>query len=142
MKRGDSWLRNHKICCWDLAVPYQFRSRQRVEFADTDLAGIAHFSNFFRYMERAEHEFLRSLGLSVHTVDGDDVVSWPRVHADCKYYAPLKFEDELDVDLLVRRKRANRSPTSSVFASMATATWRPSVRLPWSASRSTGPPGG
>ena len=49
-------------------MPYEFRCRQRVEFADTDMAGIVHFSNFFRYMERAEHEFLRSLGLSVHDV--------------------------------------------------------------------------
>ena len=87
-------------------MPYEFRCRQRVEFADTDMAGIVHFSNFFRYMERAEHEFLRSLGLSVHAVNGDDLVSWPRVAADCKYRAPLSFEDELEVHLLVREKRS------------------------------------
>ncbi len=87
-------------------MPYEFHSRQRVEFADTDMAGIVHFSNFFRYMERAEHEFLRSLGLSVHAVNGDDLVSWPRVSADCKFRAPLSFEDELDVHLLVREKRS------------------------------------
>jgi YbgC/YbaW family acyl-CoA thioester hydrolase len=87
-------------------MPYEFRCRQRVEFADTDLAGIVHFSNFFRYMERAEHEFLRSLGLSVHGVNGDELVSWPRVQAECKFRAPLRFEDELDVHLLVREKRS------------------------------------
>ena len=87
-------------------MPYEFRCRQRVEFADTDMAGIVHFSNFFRYMERAEHEFLRSLGLSVHAVNGDDLVSWPRVDAECKFRAPLSFEDELDVHLLVREKRS------------------------------------
>jgi YbgC/YbaW family acyl-CoA thioester hydrolase len=86
-------------------MPYQFRCRQRVEFADTDMAGIVHFANFFRYMERAEHEFLRSLGLSVHAVNGADLVSWPRVNAECKFRAPLSFEDELDVHLLVREKR-------------------------------------
>ena len=68
--------------------------------------GIVHFSNFFRYMERVEHEFLRSLGLSVHADDGQDIVSWPRVHADCKYRAPLKFEDEVDVHLLVQKKKS------------------------------------
>ena len=87
-------------------MPYEFHCRQRVEFVDTDMAGIVHFSNFFRYMERAEHEFLRSLGLSVHAVNGDDLVSWPRVSAECKYRAPLGFEDELDVHLLVREKRS------------------------------------
>ena len=70
------------------------------------MAGIVHFSNFFRFMERAEHEFLRSLGLSVHAVEGDDLVSWPRVNAECKYRAPLNFEDEIDVHLLVREKRS------------------------------------
>src|SRR5208337_4892737 len=87
-------------------MPYEFHCRQRVEFADTDMAGIVHFANFFRYMERAEHEFLRALGLSVHAVNGDDVVSWPRVNAECKYRVPLSFEDELDVHLLVREKRS------------------------------------
>ena len=87
-------------------MPYEFHCRQRVEFADTDMAGIVHFANFFRYMERAEHEFLRSLGLSVHAVNGDALVSWPRVNAECTYRAPLSFEDELDVHLLVREKRS------------------------------------
>src|SRR5213078_989612 len=46
-------------------MPAVFRTTRRVEFADTDMAGIVHFANFFRYMESAEHEFLRSHGLSV-----------------------------------------------------------------------------
>ena len=41
------------------------RTSRRVEFCDTDMAGIVHFANFFRWMESAEVEFLRSLGLSV-----------------------------------------------------------------------------
>ena len=42
-----------------------FRSTRRIEFRDTDAAGIVHFSAFFYYMESVEHEFLRQLGLSV-----------------------------------------------------------------------------
>ena len=55
-----------------------FRTTRRVEFRDTDAAGIAHFSAFFLYMEQVEHEFLRSLGLSVMTSDADGPISWPR----------------------------------------------------------------
>ena len=33
-------------------------------------------------------------------------MSWPRVHAECKFRAPLSFEDELDVHVLVREKRS------------------------------------
>ncbi len=42
-----------------------FRTSRRIEFADTDMAGLVHFANFFRFMEAAEVEFLGSRGLSV-----------------------------------------------------------------------------
>ena len=40
-----------------------FVARRRVEFRDTDAAGIAHFSTFFVWMESAEHELLRHAGV-------------------------------------------------------------------------------
>jgi acyl-CoA thioester hydrolase len=87
-------------------MTHEFHYRRRIEFADTDMAGIVHFANYFRYMEMAEHAFLRSLGLSVHAEIDGRVVSWPRVKAECLFRAPLRFEEELDVHLLVREKRA------------------------------------
>lgn len=44
-------------------------TRRRVEFVETDAAGIVHFSSFFVYMEQAEHELLRHLGLNVFVDD-------------------------------------------------------------------------
>jgi acyl-CoA thioester hydrolase len=82
-------------------VSYEFRLRRRVEFSETDMAGIVHYSNFFRYMESAEHAFLRSLGLSVVMEGTDPPVGWPRVHAECDYVAPLRFEDEIEIHLVV-----------------------------------------
>ena len=46
-----------------------FKTKRRVEFADTDLAGIVHFAMFFKYMEEAEHQFWRSVDLSVSMKD-------------------------------------------------------------------------
>ena len=40
-------------------MPEPYRTTRRVEFRDTDAAGIVHFSAFFFYMESVEHEFLR-----------------------------------------------------------------------------------
>jgi acyl-CoA thioester hydrolase len=34
-------------------MAFEFKLTRRVEFAETDMAGIVHFSNFFRYMESA-----------------------------------------------------------------------------------------
>jgi YbgC/YbaW family acyl-CoA thioester hydrolase len=84
---------------------YEHRYHHRVEFFETDMAGIVHFSNYFRYMEAAEHAFLRSLGILVHQAEPGRTISWPRVHAECGYEAPLRFEDEVEVRLLVRSKR-------------------------------------
>lgn len=88
-------------------MAHRFICSDRVHFSDTDMAGIVHFSNFFRYMERVEHAFFRSLGFSI--VDppehGDDRVGWPRVHASCDYMAPLHFEEEFECELLVEEVR-------------------------------------
>jgi len=86
-------------------MAYDFRYKFRVSFHETDMAGIAHFANYFRYMEQAEHEFLRSLGTSVHDTGRDVSVSWPRVQTDCTFSAPLRFNDEVEIHLIVCEKR-------------------------------------
>ena len=78
-----------------------YTTKRRVEFAETDMAGIMHFSNFYRWMETVEHEFFRSLGISIHMqIDGQHV-GWPRLETSCKFKRPLKFEDEATVHLII-----------------------------------------
>lgn len=84
---------------------HEFVVRRRVEFSETDMAGIVHFSAYFKWMEAAEHALFRHLGQSVVMRIGDRRYGWPRVHAECDWQAPLKFEDEFDVKLLVREVR-------------------------------------
>jgi acyl-CoA thioester hydrolase len=86
-------------------MPYEFKATRRVEFSDTDMAGIMHYSNFFRFMETAEHAFYRSLGYSVVMASFDPPLGWPRVHAECDYFKPLNFEDLVEVHLLVKEKK-------------------------------------
>ena len=80
-----------------------FTTTRRVEFGDTDMAGIMHFANFFRFMEAAETEFLRSLGLSVSWRDAGVKLGLPRVSASCDYQKPAFFEDVLTVAVTVER---------------------------------------
>jgi acyl-CoA thioester hydrolase len=86
-------------------MPCEFKMTHRVEFADTDMAGIIHFASYFRYMEVTEHAFFRSLGFSINTRTPEFEVGWPRVHVSCDYTRPLRFEDEVEVHLRVREKR-------------------------------------
>src|SRR6266404_7252563 len=96
-------------------MPYEFKAVRRVEFSETDMAGIVHYSNFFRYMETAEHGFFRSLGYSIVTREVDPPVGWPRVHAACDYKKPLRFEDEVEIHLMVSRKKSKSLSYAFVF---------------------------
>ena len=81
----------------------EFKTRRTVEFADTDAARIMHFSNYFRYMEVAEHRFFRSLGLSVHVDEpGGETMGFARGQAECTYRKALRYGDEVELHVVVR----------------------------------------
>jgi 4-hydroxybenzoyl-CoA thioesterase/acyl-CoA thioester hydrolase len=82
----------------------RYRTRRRMEFSDTDMAGIVHFAAFFIFMETAEHELRSFLGMEVHTELQGQRVGWPRVSASCEYIRPVWFGDELDILVEVKRK--------------------------------------
>jgi len=80
-----------------------FHTTRRVEFADTDMAGIVHFASYFRWMEAAEHEFLRSRGLSVVMDWQGQPIGFPRVSATCDFTQPARFEDLLAIEVELTR---------------------------------------
>ena len=96
-------------------MPYEFKLTRQVEFSETDMAGIAHFTNFFRFMEAAEPAFFRSLGFSIHTTGFSQPIGWPRIHADCDFKYPLRFEDTVEVHLLVREKKERTISYTVIF---------------------------
>ena len=77
----------------------EYIHRRRVQFYETDVAGIVHFSWFFRYMEEAEHALWREAGLSIHPPESE--FGWPRVAASFDFQRALRFEDEIDVHLRI-----------------------------------------
>jgi acyl-CoA thioester hydrolase len=80
-----------------------FVTTRRVEFSDTDAAGMMHFAAFFRMMEQAEHDLLRSVGLSVVMHEAAGQISWPRVAAKCDFQAAVRFEEVLQIDVRIAR---------------------------------------
>lgn len=76
-----------------------FKTEYRVTWSDTDAAQVVHHSNYFRLFERAEEEFYEHLGL-----DFSQMVErfWlPRIEVYCKYKAPSRFGDTLEIELSV-----------------------------------------
>jgi len=100
-------------------VAHTFRDRRRIEFYETDMAGIVHFSNFFRFMESTEHAFFRSLGLALHHQDGAAMSGWARVAARCEYRQPLRYMDEIEVELRVRARKKSSLAYDFVFRRVA-----------------------
>jgi acyl-CoA thioester hydrolase len=77
----------------------EHRIRRRVQFHETDAAGIVHFSCFFRYMEEAEHALWRAAGLSIVRSAGG--LGFPRVAANFEFHRALRFEDEFDISIQI-----------------------------------------
>lgn len=73
----------------------EHRLTRRVQFHETDAAGIVHFSCFFRYMEEGEHALWRAAGLSIAPPGSE--IGWPRLGASFDYHRPLRFEDEFEI---------------------------------------------
>lgn len=80
-----------------------FTTTRRVEFGDTDMAGIMHFSNFFKFMEAAETDFLHARGLSVTWQENGVRYGFPRVSVACDFASPARFEDVLTCTVTVEK---------------------------------------
>lgn len=76
-----------------------FRYTRRVQFADTDLAGIVHFTAIFKYVEEAEHALWRHCGLSI--AERNSAIGWPRLNAALEFRNPLRFEDECEISVRI-----------------------------------------
>jgi len=85
-------------------MAYEFHYHRRIYWQDTDMAGIIHFTNYFRFMEEVELEFLLSLGLNSLQIAREYNVWRPRVSAQCDFKKTVTFGDELDVHLWVVKK--------------------------------------
>ena len=77
----------------------QNRIQIRVPFVDTDPSGRIHFTAMLRYMDIAEHEFVRALGFPHATAFPD--IEFPRVHVSCDYHRAICYDDELTLEIRV-----------------------------------------
>jgi acyl-CoA thioester hydrolase len=82
-------------------MSHQITIRRNVEFSETDMAGIVHFSNYFRYVEIAEAALFEAAGYPLIQRTRDCAEGWPRVRASCDFREPLYFGNECEVYLEV-----------------------------------------
>jgi len=71
--------------------------RRSIRFADTDAAGVAHFSRLLVIVEEAVHDFFQSRSLPIL----DEANAWPFVSIHANYSAACRFQDEITVALSI-----------------------------------------
>ena len=77
-----------------------YRQSGEIAFGDTDASGWMHFPNIFKYVEAAEHGYLRSRGILVFDrAEG----GWPRVKVTCEFKRPFRCGDSFEVLLAISR---------------------------------------
>jgi acyl-CoA thioester hydrolase len=91
-------------------LPFKFSARTRVGFSDTDAQGVVYYGRYNPYFDLARVEYLRSLGLLHRNAGGDFVM---RAN-DVEYFAPARFDDELEI-----RARVSRIGRTSITYSFA-----------------------
>lgn len=90
--------------------PFRFSARTRVGFSDTDAQGVVYYGRYNPYFDLARVEYLRSLGL-LHRDDAGDFVMRAN---DVEYFAPARFDDELEIH--ARVSRIGRTSVTFEFA--------------------------
>src|SRR3954454_12443799 len=82
----------------DLPDPASILLRRRIEWMDTDAAGIYHWTTVFRLAEAAEAALHTALGIADFTFGAT-----PRVAVQASFGRPLRFNDPVEVALAVTR---------------------------------------
>ena len=80
-----------------MSDPKPFELPIRVYYEDTDAQGVVYYANYFRFMERARTEWLRSLGVDMVRLQDEDRRIFVVAEVNVKFHAPARLSDELVV---------------------------------------------
>ena len=69
----------------------------RVYYEDTDAQGVVYYANYFRFLERARTEWLRSLGVDMVRLMEEERRIFVVAEVQARFLAPARLSDELVV---------------------------------------------
>ncbi|BDG36298.1 acyl-CoA thioesterase [Parageobacillus sp. VR-IP] len=73
----------------------------RVNFGDTDAAGIVYYPNYFKWFDIAGHQFFRSIGLSPSKLMKEQNIILPLLDVGCTFEHPLYYDDIITIRTVV-----------------------------------------
>lgn len=88
----------------------------RVYYEDSDAQGLVYFANYFKFMERARTEWLRSLGVEQDVLMREHRRFFVVVDAQAEFLAPARFNEQLLVTVgLTGVARASFTLEQTIF---------------------------
>jgi acyl-CoA thioester hydrolase len=77
----------------------------RVRYAETDQMGVVYHSHYFVWFEVGRAEWCRRRGLVYRDMEREGGVYMVVAEAHCRYRAPARYDDELEVRTCLRAAR-------------------------------------
>jgi acyl-CoA thioester hydrolase len=88
----------------------------RVYYEDSDAQGLVYFANYFKFMERARTEWLRSLGIEQDVLLREQRRLFVVVETRAEFLQPARFNERLLVTVcLTERARASFSMDQEIY---------------------------
>ncbi len=78
-----------------------FKRTYRVSLSDTDYLQVMHYTNYFKYCERAQQELLESLGFGYATLIHKFGLFVPTIETSGKIKAPVRLDNVIEVAVWV-----------------------------------------
>lgn len=91
-----------------------------VTFAETDMARIAHFSNFYKWMEQAELAFFDKYHIDYLSTNPAASFGWPKGSASCTFKQPARFRDNVNIHLALSKIRSASFSFDVTFSNLST----------------------
>ncbi len=97
-----------------MTEPFQWPIR--VYYEDTDAQGVVYYANYFRFMERARTEWLRSLGVDQVALMQQERRIFVVTETHAEFLVPARFNDEVMVTArLAKRSRATFDIEQNIY---------------------------
>jgi acyl-CoA thioester hydrolase len=79
----------------------------RVRYAETDQMGVVYYANYFIWFEVGRTDFCRQRGFAYRDMEEQDGLYIIVAEARCRYKAPARYDDEIEVRTYLKdvRKR-------------------------------------
>lgn len=88
---------------------YEVKMQHRIQWWETDAAGIIYFANYYRLMDTVMMEYFMSLPVTMPFKEywggqGSQAYDWSMLETTCRYFKTITFADLIDIHLWVAKK--------------------------------------